>query len=184
MRTAIAGFLAVFLVTGAISLLIAWQEHRAFYADPDIRAVLEATPNARAHLRESERDAAREAARRLLTHVLLLGCLVLAGIALSQRARHRELLAKAERWKALYESASGARRRLQAELGEKGPQVVRHGRDKTFSAICARCGCVLAQRFKTRDEALSDRARTETEGCLACPSEAQLHNDVTGSHSA
>ena len=62
--------------------------------------------------------------------------------------------AKAERWKALYENASDQRRDLRAEMRKQGPHVVRHSRDGTFSALCARCGCVVTQRFETRPEAL------------------------------
>jgi len=175
MRIAITGFLGVFLLTGAIGLLIAWREQRAFYEDPDIRAVLEFAPDARARLAQAERDATRESARRLLTHVLVLACLVLGAVLLSQRATYKKQRAKAERWKALYENASDQRRGLETEMHKRGPHVVRHSRDKTFSALCGRCGCVMTQRFQTRAEALSDRARTEVDGCLACPSEARPH---------
>ncbi len=56
MRTAITGFLGVFLVTGAIGVLIAWQERRAFYRDPDISAVLEAVPEAGDRLRQAQQS--------------------------------------------------------------------------------------------------------------------------------
>jgi len=181
MRTAVAGFLSVLLVATAIGGVIAWQEHRAFYGDPEIRAVLDSSPGARAYLAQADREATIGAARRLITHVLFFGCLVLTGIVVWQRAICRDQRAKAERWKALYENASSIRRSLQTELQKQGPHVVRHSRDKTFSAICARCGCLVTERFKTRAEALGDRARTETGGCLACPSEAGPSGEVAGS---
>ncbi len=173
MRTAITGFLSVFLVTGAIGVLIAWQERRAFYRDPDISAVLEAVPEAGDRLRQAEREAMAEGARRLITHVLLLGCLVLTGVLLSQRAAYRRQLERAQRWKALCESLRDERRGLQTELHQRGPQIVRHSRDRTYSALCAKCGSVVTQRFEERAEAMADRTRTEVEGCLACPSEAR-----------
>ena len=173
MRTAIAGFLSVFLVTGAIGLLIAWQERRAFYRDPDISAVLEAVPEAGDRLRRAEREAITEGARRLITHVLLLGCLILTGLLLSQRAANRKLQERAQRWRALSDDLRDERRALQAELHQRGPQIVRHSRDRTYSALCAKCGSVVTQRFEERAEAIADRTRTEVEGCLACPSEAR-----------
>ncbi|MGD8237530.1 MAG: hypothetical protein PVH68_03175 [Armatimonadota bacterium] len=173
MRTAILGFLGLMLAAGAVGLLIAGQERRAFYRDPDVRAILELAPETRGRLARAEREAAGDAVRRLLTHVLILACLGLIAVVLAQRVVSRKCREKEQHWRTLYDSACDERGALQTELRGQGPQVVKHSNDKTFSALCAKCGCVVTQRFETRSEAAADRARTEVEGCLACPSETR-----------
>lgn len=175
LKTVTVGFLAVFMGAAVVGVIMGrWQPPLVDEAGNPID-ILELAPDARARLTPEEKDTRADTVRRWATHVLIFACLGLTVVTFSQRAASGRYREKARRWRALYHNLRDERRVLHIELRERGPHVVQHSRDKKFSALCARCGCVITQRFATRAAAASDRARTETEGCLACPSEAAAH---------